>query len=89
MHCDIMYYTKNKCMSKKESSEQILQVYRDLTDFFDGIPEEAKKKRSYLLAIIPESDLRNILDDLLIRFRKLEDYEKCKKILSWKKSLTH
>lgn len=84
-----MYCTEEKIkrMEGKENREDILQVYYDLRDFFDAHPDEAQEKRTYLLTIIPKEDLEIVIDKLLILFQEMEEYEKCKKLTNWKKTL--
>jgi hypothetical protein len=83
-----MYCTKekNKSMEEKENREEILQVYYDLRDFFDAHPDD-QKKRTYLLTIVPKEDLEIVIHKLLIFFQESEEYEKCKKLTNWKKTL--
>jgi hypothetical protein len=79
-----MYYTAEQieCMEESKNNESATQVYFDLQDFF-----VAQEKIKYLMTIIPENDLITILDQLTEHFVTTEDYEKCKKISSWRKLL--
>jgi len=72
---------------EEENKEEILQVYRDLRDFFDAHPDEAYEKRTYLMTIIPKEYLEIVINELIIHFQGIEDYEKCKKLTNWKKTL--
>ena len=78
-----MYYTAEKIECMNESgNEKATQAYLDLQDFFS-----TQAKTKYLKTIIPIKDLNTILDQLTTHFVEREDYEKCKKILTWRKLL--
>jgi hypothetical protein len=77
-----MYYTAEKIECMEESDEKATQAYFDLQDFFS-----TQAKIKYLKTIIPSKDLEAILDQLTVHFVEKEDYEKCKKILTWQKLL--
>jgi hypothetical protein len=58
------------------------ELFEDVKDFFNS-----ETNRKYLVTLLSNDDVREILSEIELCFIETEDFEKCAQIVKWKNML--